>query len=452
MDGHGKTDQLALTPWLTQQIDEIAGRDPAGPPLTFGDLKGAGVTLEMVTTSLSNGRPFRLPFRERRFFFDPVEMRRLFPERVVEWMESCPGGMEADVEAGEDDVEYTELVRRLVPPLRPMPASENLPVVVATRMSLSFPGLMSAVPLWAVDATRKHNRAAEEAWKTWLKPRRGQRFERDVDPRTLPDAPSQSPVPEHCWFSDGGIVSNFPVHFFDSPLPRHPTFAINLRPFPPDKEKSSCERDNVWIPPTEEAGARDWWYPRWGTKGRQPLVGFGRAIVDTVQNWSDNAQIRVPGYRDRVVHINHTKEEGGLNLNMPPEDVTALAERGRWAGVLLAERFSQRHENDEPSWDSHRWLRFRSSLALVEEMLEKMGLSWRAEPPSVETSYRVLLQRGLDDPPHVCHWADEKQRDQAIAETELLLQLINSWNSDEDGVFGRGAPQPSPQLRIMPHW
>ncbi|MEN3033093.1 hypothetical protein PWG68_20400, partial [Chromobacterium amazonense] len=31
-----------------------------------------------------------------------------------------------------------------------------------------------------------------------------------------------------CWFSDGGISSNFPIHLFDAALPRWPTFAINL--------------------------------------------------------------------------------------------------------------------------------------------------------------------------------------------------------------------------------
>jgi hypothetical protein len=34
--------------------------------------------------------------------------------------------------------------------------------------------------------------------------------------------------PRLCWFSDGGISSNFPLHMFDAPLPRWPTFAINL--------------------------------------------------------------------------------------------------------------------------------------------------------------------------------------------------------------------------------
>jgi len=54
---------------------------------------------------------------------------------------------------------------------------------------------------------------------------------------------------EHCWFSDGGISSNFPVTLFDSPLPRWPTFAINLAPFPvghprqaDESKTSTCRR------------------------------------------------------------------------------------------------------------------------------------------------------------------------------------------------------------------
>ena len=38
-----------------------------------------------------------------------------------------------------------------------------------------------------------------------------------------------------------------------------------------------------------------------------------------MQNWVDNQQTRVPGYRDRIVHISHTDNEGGMNLAMPPE-------------------------------------------------------------------------------------------------------------------------------------
>ena len=40
-------------------------------------------------------------------------------------------------------------------------------------------------------------------------------------------------------------------------------------------------------------------------------------VVRTMQNRVDSAQMRVPGYRDRVVHVKFTKEEGGMNLSMP---------------------------------------------------------------------------------------------------------------------------------------
>jgi hypothetical protein len=68
-------------------------------------------------------------------------------------------------------------------------------------MSLSFPILLSAVPLYAYD------QEAECEFR------------------------EQHP-PARCWFSDGGICSNFPMHFFDSPLPRWPTFGITLVPKP----------------------------------------------------------------------------------------------------------------------------------------------------------------------------------------------------------------------------
>jgi predicted acylesterase/phospholipase RssA len=37
------------------------------------------------------------------------------------------------------------------------------------------------------------------------------------------------------WFSDGGIASNFPIHFFDAWLPRRPTFGVNLVSLPDEQ-------------------------------------------------------------------------------------------------------------------------------------------------------------------------------------------------------------------------
>jgi hypothetical protein len=59
-----------LTFWMSRQIDDLAGI-PADRPLTFGDLRNVGVNLEMVTTCLTMGRPFRIPFEHDLFYFCP---------------------------------------------------------------------------------------------------------------------------------------------------------------------------------------------------------------------------------------------------------------------------------------------------------------------------------------------------------------------------------------------
>ena len=41
-----------------------------------------------MTTNLTMRRPFRLPFRQQVFLFDDEEMRRLFPEGVVDTMQA----------------------------------------------------------------------------------------------------------------------------------------------------------------------------------------------------------------------------------------------------------------------------------------------------------------------------------------------------------------------------
>src|SRR5262249_3435391 len=84
-----------------------------------------------------------------------------------------------------------------------LPISEDMPVLLGVRLSVSFPILLSAIPLYSVDRTL-HANAEGPAEAT----------------RVL--------------FSDGGICSNFPMHFVDAGLPSRPTFGIDLREFHPD--------------------------------------------------------------------------------------------------------------------------------------------------------------------------------------------------------------------------
>ena len=116
------------------------------------------------------------------------------------------------------------------------------------------------------------------------------------------------------WFSDGGICSNFPVHFFDGVMPTRPTFGVNLKGFHQDFPK-----DRTYLPePLENDKGLKTAIPTLSeAPGLGSVAAFVGSIVNTMQNWRDQIQIAMPGYRDRIVHVCHTEQEGGLNLNMP---------------------------------------------------------------------------------------------------------------------------------------
>ena len=403
----GPNNVPVLTPWLSRLINETAGMDPDGRPLTFGDLWGLDennqerkINLQMMTTNLTTGRPHRLPFTQRIFYFDPSEWNKFFPANVMDWLL-----------AKSEDPEGLEFA-----PLRQLPPAEDFPVVVATRMSLSFPILLSAVPVYARDFGRT----------------------REEDQR-----------PQKCWFSDGGICSNFPVHFFDSPLPRWPTFAINLRPFHPDHPN-----EPVYMPDRNVGGISESFTNFDQGSGRDRLFGFFGALLNTLQNWTDNMQTRLPGYRDRIAHVHLNDEtEGGLNLNMPPELICELGERGEEAARLLIEHFTLPAGEIELSWDNHRWVRYRSMMGLLEGILNEMEFAIKNPVPGDRT-YEDLIVREFDDAPDSYDWKNKSQRTFAHKATGELMALIAKWQSlranDSSSTFTTGAPRPQPELRVKP--
>ena len=205
-----------LSDWLADLIDEIAGRDPKkDPPLTFGDLSpaeqagapGHKITLRMMTTNLTLRRPYSLPFNEKIYAFRLADFERLFPARITSYLA-------AHCEKVDDPTgEYGDLYK--------FPEPENLPVIVATRMSLSFPLLFCAVPLYARDFTFA-SEAERAKWRKNL-------------------------------FSDGGLSNNFPIQFFDRMLPNSPTFGITLDDF---NEKRVPEDISEALPTERSALAR----------------------------------------------------------------------------------------------------------------------------------------------------------------------------------------------------
>ncbi len=463
------SDPEPLTAWLASLLQSCAGPLPHEGPLTFGDLwagpddadppgdaEDRYVDLAMMTTNLTNRCADRLPLTSGEWFFDPAEFRTLFPDEVVRWMEDHPAPSTHPVQRaeGRDSV----IQRELMLPLRPMPAAGDLPVVVATRMSLSFPVLLSAVPLWRVDWSLASNQVANEGWRAW---RRAQGP--DWDPVASPPAswpphgqPEIRPVAERCWFSDGGISSNLPIHFFDSVVPRWPTFAINLRPYHPDADQEAADQEeHVWMVPGNRSGRLDWWY-RWNHARPRPfwkldrrLGTFLSSVVFTMQNRVDEAQQRVPGFRDRIAHVSLADDEGGMNLSMPAPTIEKLTERGRCAGEALVEAFTREADAAEITWDNHRWVRLRSALAAVEELHRRVATGYGAEPLDGDRPYAELLERAHDVAPK--SYRLDVAADRELARQQLACVVaLTECTEDSGRSLAAKAPRPLPEARIVP--
>ncbi|MFT7838377.1 patatin-like phospholipase family protein [Saccharothrix sp. BKS2] len=276
-----------LGDWIADRLDDLSGV----PDLTFADLN---TTLVLMTTDLSEGRPYRLPFTEPAdaWLFCRTCLGVVLPRRTVEALGREESGHRCPRHPDE--------------PVHVLP--RDLPVALAVRMSTPLPGLIAAVPLVRAE-----------------------------------------PEPRVHWFSDGGITSNFPIHFFDQLLPRWPTFGLSLQPYPPGDDR------DVWLPEQDAStGGAPW-------RGIGLVQHFASAILDTLLGWRDTAQSALPGYRGRIA-----QDEGGTNLFMRPETILALARRGEEAGRLLRTRFTQ-----DARTDRYRWIRMRLAMREYQQLAEQ---------------------------------------------------------------------------------
>jgi predicted acylesterase/phospholipase RssA len=438
---------LPLTDWLHDFFQSVANRKASDAPVTFGDLWGTrderaerDIELVLMTTNITRGISQRLPFLEGNWgqlFFKEEEFAELFPESIVEHMRTHAANARYP-----KDIDTAGFV--------PLPPPEDLPILLGARMSLSFPFLLSAVPLYAANF---------EAEKT---------------------KDGKYPL-ERCWFSDGGLTSNFPLHFFDSPLPSRPTFAINLIPYEVaatevDEVGGTLERvsgvaaedpkgktqqgwDRVWMPSRNSSGI--------GSAARfnkfQSVAGFFGALFDTARNWADTELMALPGYRERVVHVQLAEHEGGMNLNMGSDLIEEIGARGERAGELLAARYGPNPEKDPQSgddialtWDNHRWIRYRATMAAFEDLARRFRKTWGdAAKQKPWRGYEALLDRGSKDTPTSYPLQRPDQQNFASEATRAFVELVSRWQPDqtfdrgEDSSQGR-SPRPKPALRMMP--
>ncbi len=411
--GASKAD--ALSSWLHGYLNGLAGKSLA-EPLTFGELwagklRAAGepaphdgtgekqIELAMITTALNTGRPFRFPFESSDLYFTREEFAALMPKEVVDWMV-------AHARVSDNAVKLSAATGRK---FLALPAPQDMPVLLGVRMSLSFPILLSAVPLYTIDWTRKHNDAGAK-------------------------------VPVRVLFSDGGICSNFPVHFFDGALPSRPTFGVNLKPYHVDHLK-----EEVFLPPSSENGKGIKNYiPELSTEpGLGSVFKFVGCIVNTMQNWRDQVQIGMPGYRDRIVHVCHNEKEGGLNLNMEDAVIKALANRGAKAADELRTNFLPGANPTDGAWYNHRRVRMRTLLAGID--LKLRGINKALGLPGSPTWAEVVG----DVDCAAYKFSSQAHRDLAI---EILrdLAVIGDKLSKSGIDLADGAPRPESEWRSTP--
>jgi predicted acylesterase/phospholipase RssA len=406
-----------LTDWLNDLINSLA-QHQSDKPLTFGDLRRHGVTLKVIATCLTFARPYTLPFESGEFYFSPEEMRLFFPSEVVSWMEEHS----STASSHGEQVDAAGLKR--------LPPADDLPVIVAVRMSLSFPVLFCAVPLYAVDWTRRRRTVKEPI----------------PSKRVAGDALAQDELrrPEQVWFSDGGICSNFPLHLFDSPLPRWPTFAVDLADVRPDREG---DQRRVWMPSTNRGGIAFGWtrldcYDTWS------IMSFLFSIVDSARNWVDNLQAMVPGYRDRIAHIYLDGEQGGLNLNMSAVAVNDIAGYGEQAAEALIDRFVKGVENGKPTemnWENQRWVRYRSTMATLSAFLSRYRLAYE-QPAEHDPSYLTLINRGADAVSYPFTPEQVECAAMIAADLDRLSKEVEACRLELH------SPRPEPALRVRPQF
>jgi hypothetical protein len=436
-----------LTDWMEEKLRELAG-PLAGPddpvsgdpdrPVCFGDLWGKAATdayrevlkdvndgelayltpthrREMrdarqvdclvITTDLSHQRPYQFPFDTAEFFWCTQCLATYFPGPVVRHM------VQKSKLVADSEVPYGKPECSIHPgePLHYMPLAPDVPLVMAARLSLSFPGLISAVPFQAVDRTRI---AAKQGIVT-------------------------------VWFSDGGISSNFPMRLFDAAWPQRPTFGINLAKPHPDYPEMV-------------------WRARPGQSGRflrhtaiSSLGGFAGAIFNSARNWADSTQIAMPGFRDRIVEVRQRDDEGGMNLQMPADIIAGLANRGAEAGLNILNGNGKPYDDPDKLWpfnfQAHRWMRYRNAMASVDELLSGMQAVWTAQQDSQE----VFL--ASDQPPsgfRFPQYPPGANDHEATAKVMRLAQDLEDLGHPalgvETGAGVKNVPHPEPELRLTP--
>jgi Patatin-like phospholipase len=486
-DGSGAQ---GLSEWLYEGVQKSANL-PLDKPLTFGNLWAApggpkaadgsaeprSIDLRMITTCLSHGRIYELPLAEDDavVMFKLSELKPFFPPEVIAHLRRVSKPLTFDTCAvlqrkyKERSIAFQQmslpdplLVARfknlknlidnelqeaedkpnglLDPDIRELPTAD-LPIVVAARLSMSCPVLFQNVPLVG--------------------------FNLDVEAEDIDFV--------RLWFSDGGIGSNFPIHLFDKPIPRWPTFGLKILDMPP-RAISSGKPLTTYVPYAHRSGCDDnLLYPR--DRGAftalevKPTVSsflqFLFAIYTSAKDGHDQSFLRMPDVRNRVVCVYLNNRAGNmLNLKIAPGKIIELAlevgARGgeNAASAYLATVRSPKYANWVNSWQDHRWVRLnmltqglRSYLRGFTQAVNASGL-----PQSTHcNTLRDQILEAVQSPPLRSRDVPTDEITLTRAQSDQLLEIVDNISALERQLRALDLPQPyvpdpMPVLRFKPQY
>jgi hypothetical protein len=321
---------------------------------------------------------------------------------------------------------------------RELPFGE-LPILVAARLSLNFPILFQSIPLWSID-----HEAGSSATPHRL---RSPRFRKN-------------------WFSDGGITANFPIHFFDNAVPKWPTFGVYIAE---KNRRVPATTPTTYLPEFHTSGRNERWNeidgddevsnpPKLNTTG---FFDFLLSIFGSTKDWADNANLRMPGTRDRVVTIyKNNPLIGGLNLNLAPNAVRNLGYiTGREAGEKLVHKFATNPARinpvlqGTPGWLDHRWVRLNAYIGALKAQLAGFDAGIKGST-RVASAEQQISQATQVPPLHFDRFieptlstAQAQALKTVVADIQRLEAQLNA-----DTLVQPYQPAPKPRLKLAPQF
>ncbi len=482
-----------FTEWLYQGIQDMAGaayanpltfedlwRAPCGPKDAAGQASERSIDLFTVSTCLSQGRAYKLPSLDptARLFFRLSEFKKLFPNEVVEhlrrvslqvdvtkepilqrykdqilqrycdreayWQRSThkytsaelarlAAKLETNRNAVIDQLLQQEDDRHPDPDIRELPAAQ-LPIVVAARMSLSVPILFQAVPLLGFD------------------------LQVEAEDMKL----------QRLWFTDGGVVSNFPIHMLDKALPRWPTFGVTVEE--EGRLRSSSTRlMKSFVPYFSDMDESDrmvfggqFWRdfnetrqaPRW--KGvSQFLAGVLKIALDG----EDQSHLRMPHVRNRVLRLYTNRAIGNaFNIKVNAEKIQEVNDRSIEGGKNLVMAYLSEIKNDKmpPSlWTDHRWVRLQMLIENLREHLRGFETALFSKEVMPSSLYEQIAASTDPKTPPLC-FRDRPSSPLSLAQMKQLQSLVEQLRQLERGLMSHRLPMPmtpvpATSLRTQPN-